>query len=183
MAHIEKGRFVHKIIILITFIITTSTGSKGQHWKPEFKIPLDSKSIHTQISDLNDYLQFGFPLVANNCASRLSLFNFRVNSLGQVDSVYSEGNFRTDENALIIKNIKTTSGNWILPKNTKISDNCWFVYPCYIVGEITQHCRDVESHVQSILMLRATLAKVSFQFDNLGRYILPPNKYSYNIKK
>lgn len=171
---------------LITFIVllAISIPAKSQRWRPEFQVPMDARTINTEMSTLNDFLDYGTPLTGSDCQIRVSMFSFRVNYLGVVDSVYSEGTFFPEAIDAITRNIRSTSGHWVVPKGTKKGDSCWFLYPCFMIGAVRESCRDrLDIPQKSALLLHETLSRLAFQFDSGGRCILPANKLLFNSVK
>ena len=167
-------------VFLLSFI-----GNVGyaQTWLPEFRIRIGYNSILPKTTTLNEFLTYDHPIVAENCQARMSVFYFKVNSKGMVDSLYSEGNFKEKEKDIILKNIKGTSGNWILPKTTRTEDYCWFVFPCFILGALDKYCPDDQQNFRQLVLLRGLLQNYSFSRDKHGRYLLPPNEYGFYSRR
>jgi hypothetical protein len=149
--------------------------SMSQSWLPEFRANLGIDRIVSR-SELHEFLTFLHPSFSDECSARMSVFYFRVNYQGQVDSLYSEGNLKPAEKEGINQNILKTNGNWVIPPNTKKTDQCWFVFPCFIVGGLDKHCPDDQKNSRQLLILRNTLVEFAFQRDAKGRYLLPPNR-------
>lgn len=174
---IERGMISILIIMILSFDV------RSQNWIPVFEVKIDYRPIHMIGKSLGDFLQYGHPYVAKGCDTKVCIFHFRVNSKGDVDSLYFEGNFDKIETDVILGNILKTSGNWILPSNTTKDSFCWFVYPCYILGELVYPCLNDPQNQQQIVLLRNLLTNYSNTFDKRGRYLLAPNEYGYYSKQ
>lgn len=170
--------------ILSAFIICLfSSQVRSQEWLPEFRVKFDYRPSILIGASLHDFLQFEHPLIARGCNTRVSIFYFRVNYQGQVDSLYNQGNFTNEEAKLISRNILATSGSWVLPGRTTSQDHCWFIYPCYVLGRLTDPCADDPQNQIQITILRNLLAGHAYQFDRSGRYLLPPNDYTFYSRR
>lgn len=165
---------VRKTLAVVFLFICTP--KQVQPWLPEFRIRLGYSTVMDRNSTLNEFLQFEHPLVAGDCDARMSVFYFRVNSKGIVDSLYSEVNFALREREVINKNILNTSRNWILPKSTTSGDKCWFVFPCFILGRNSKYCSTDHEYTAQLEEVRKKLLTNGSQgWDAQGRYVLRPN--------
>ncbi len=173
----RKGQLVRKIMMSLVWILISSQ-VMSQGWLPEFRIRIDHKPITMIETSLNTFLQQNHSLYIKGCNARMSVFYFRVNHKGVVDSLYSEGNFLKEEQNLIQKNILNTSGNWSLPANTSRGNSCWFVYPCFVMGQSDGACPDDPANQRQFEILRDLLSSQAWAFDQQGRYRLPPNSFS-----
>ncbi len=153
----------------------------AQSWLPEFRANLGYERIVSR-AELHEYLAFLHPS-ANSCEARMSVFYFRVNYKGMVDSLYSEGNFGPAEKEVISQNILKTNGNWVLPAATQKTDKCWFIFPCFTLGGLDQHCADDPKNYKQLVILRNNLSQFAFQRDAKGRYLLPPNQYGFYSRR
>jgi len=144
---------------------------------------MDYDFIIPKETNLIDFLKFNAKLYPDSCNPRMSMFYFRINHLGLVDSLYSEGNFDTKEKEAINQNILKTNRNWILPNNTKDKDKCWFIYPCFIIGGLDNCDIRAQKKREELLVLRSLLFKKAAREDSLGRYLLPPNLPLVNIRR
>lgn len=173
----ERRTPAHKIIASIVWILI-SNQVMSQGWLPEFRIRIDYKPVTMLNTSLSDFLQQNHSLYVKDCATRMTVFYFRINYKGMVDSVHYEGNFSEGERNLIIKNIRNTSGNWSLPTNTSRGNSCWFVYPCFILGQLNGSCADDPANQRQFQILRSLLSSQAWTFDKKGLYHLPPNTFS-----
>lgn len=170
----KKVRLVPGILILFVWLLVTHQAI-SQTWRPEFRVRVDYRPITMINAGLHEFLQFGHKQKVKGCNTRVSVFYFRINSQGMVDSLYCEGNFTDEEKDTINRNILNTSGNWFLPPNTTSSDHCWFVYPCFVLGQLTGACSEDPGNQRQIEVLRKLYFDQIHQFDSRGRYRLPPN--------
>lgn len=178
MGVLEKAHPVRKVLLMFMLLILTHY-ARSQTWLPKFKVSVHYRPISMANATLKEFLQYGHPYVAKGCQTKMSVFYFRVNYVGKVDSLFSEGNFTKEEKELISRNILATSDNWLLPTNTKRENYCWFVYPCFILGRLVDPCADDPENQEQIKILRRLLSTHSNQFDSQGRYLLPPNDYGF----
>ncbi|MEO6685432.1 MAG: hypothetical protein ABIN24_05680 [Dyadobacter sp.] len=169
-----------KNLFLLIFFILISFEIHAQNWRPNFAIPLGSESMATSNNQkLNEYLEQHVPWHRpGNCESELSVFTFRVNSRGGIDSMDVDGNLNKDVAAQIVKNIYKTEGKWKIPDNTKAGDKCWFVYPFFLFGNISP-CTDEKRAAFYQLLSLYHIYSGSFDIaDNRGRVILAPNSFA-----
>lgn len=163
------------------FVLLSHQGM-SQRWLPEFRIRIGHRPVTEMNMDLIEFLDQSHSFNKKGCNTRMSVFYFRVNSKGQVDSLYSQGNFLEEETSLISKNILNTSGNWVLPANTSREDACWFIYPCFVFGELTGACSGDTANQNQLAILHKLLFSQAYEFDKLGRYRLPPNNFKISYK-
>lgn len=170
---------VHKILTLVVVGFLFSHQAMSQKWLPEFRVRIDYIPRTLINEPLGSFLAYGHTFTWE-CTPRISIFHFRVNYQGRVDSVYSIGNFSEDEKKLITQNILNTSGNWILPLGTKPSDFCWFLYPCFIFPYRPRGCQDNQGHLYQARLLHELLSERGNKFDRYGRYSLHPSSSYYD---
>jgi hypothetical protein len=151
-----------------------------QPWQPSFQMGLNTEAaawgenvIISRFLSRNANYNSG----DHGCFLKISLFYFRVNSLGAVDSVYSNGSLNNNLVATIKANILATEGKWKIPKNTQPTDKCWFIYPVIDPGR-SKSCPDQQMISRNALVeLLALYSRAESTIDNHGRIMLPPNEF------
>ena len=176
-----RGPSALRFVWLVLFVLV-SFQSLSQRWLPEFKIRIGHRPITDMNMVLIEFLDQNHYFLKQGCNTRMSVFYFRVNSTGKVDTLYSQGNFSDEEKSLINKNILNTSENWVLPANTSREDACWFVYPCFVFGQLKEACSQDPANQRQLEILHKLLFSQAHQFDELGRYRLPPNNFKVSNK-
>lgn len=179
---LEWAHRARKVLLMFTLLISAHHAA-SQTWLPKFRVSVNYRPVIMANASLQEFLQYGHPWAAKGCHTRMSVFYFRVNHLGKVDSLFSEGNFTKEEKEVISRNILATSDNWILPANTTSENFCWFLYPCFILGRLVGPCADDPQNQEQIKILRRLLSDHSEEFDKQGRYLLPPNDYGFHSRR
>jgi len=168
-----------KILVTIILGFGACVSSYAQKWKPDFLLPLSPESARLNNVDLASYLQSDFDAhrYEQNCVAELSLFYFRVNYEGKIDSVYSNGTLNKEAVTAVYKNIYKTQGKWKIPTGTSPIDNCWFVYPYFLFGNMSD-CKENQEILYSMHSLYQFLSASKTHEDWKGRVVLPPNPHA-----
>jgi hypothetical protein len=149
-------------------------------WRPFFQMGLEGEaSVLGENVTLSQFLSRGADYSAGDhgCFLKISLFYFRVNGLGSVDSVYSRGSLNDKLGATITANILATKGKWQTPKNTQPSDKCWFIYPAIDPGRSISCIEQQRISRNSLVELLDLYTRAESTTDSHGRIILPPNEF------
>lgn len=175
--NMSKG-FFSLILVLLT------CHSHAQSWLPEFRLNFNyRRSAIFKGATLNEFLEYDVDTDISPCQTRASIFHFRVNAKGVVDSIYHEGNLDTGVVNVIQENIQSTNGSWILPAKTKETDHCWFIFPFFVIGRPENCTKEQREQRQQIKILHKLLSGLKFRSDEQGRYLLAPNRWiEYDIK-
>ena len=170
-------RSMKKLLVLI-LIFSINTETNAQKWQPDFLLPLGPEILlNINNQKLSGFLNMNIPWHRPvNCAAELSVFYFRVNSIGKVDSIHVEGNLNKVVSAQIIKNIYKTEGKWRIPNNSKASDNCWFVYPYFLFGNSRPCSESGEVAYRHVYNLYISYDNLADTQDQVGRVIISPNE-------
>lgn len=172
-------RHATKILLCVTFALV-AWGANGQaKWMPEFQLPLAGETAASSKDlTISEYLAKGVPFSAkeSECTVELSIFSFRVNSGGIVDSIYVEGNLDRDAVDVIKKNIRSTSNKWKIPKTTSPRSECWFVYPYFDAGKSSGCSKTALTYRNQLIQLVRMYSESKPTADRFGRVILPPNE-------
>lgn len=175
-------RLIHKVAkgSLLVFLAMITGSVSAQTWQPSFQIGLnaDAAAWGEDIS-LSTYLSrnVAYSTGDQGCNLKISLFYFRVNGLGAVDSVYAHGGL-TEELVNIIKtNILATEGKWKLPKNSRASDKCWFIFPFIDPGRSKSCLGQQQLSHNALKELLILYSGAETAKDRQGRVMLPPNAF------
>jgi len=171
-----------KAFLVILFI---PLSSEAQGWKPQFEIGLNTYySIRIKDPDLDKFLSFNHPSpLVRDCETQLSIFYFRVNSKGKVDSIYVKGTSHPDIVNPITRAIYETDNYWQVPPHTKPEDYCWFVYPYFYFGRQTSCSEEQAKSFRQTDLLFQLLRSQKTNTDLQGRYVLPPNNFIHTSMK
>lgn len=194
--NIAMKRFCRTILLILLYglfmqeshaqrRITNFTGIE-QTWQPSFQMGLNAEAVAWgEDVILSRFLSrnANYNSGDHGCFLKISLFYFRVNGLGAVDSVYSNGSLNNSLVTTIKANILATEGKWKMPKNTQPTDKCWFIYPVIDPGR-SKSCPDQQIISRNALVeLLALYSRAETTTDNRGRIILPPNEFPQYSEK
>lgn len=181
-------RLIHhatKSCPLLFLVLITSPGN-AQVWEPSFQIGLNAEAAAKgKDVSLSTYLSHNTVYNAGDhgCFLKISLFYFRVNGLGAIDSVYSRGSLNETLVATIKTNILATEGKWKLPEKSRASDKCWFIFPFIDPGR-SKSClgqqRLSRNALEELLLLYSDAKPTK---DRQGRVMLPPNAFPQYAQK
>jgi len=136
-------------VVLLALTLSFKGYSQKKDWVPEFQF-----TVRDDLSYLNRsftaFLSKGLYIndgATNDCATHYGEFRFRVNGLGEVDSMLVKGNLPPVFSNTIQKNIKSTVGRWKLPANSTVEDTCWFVFPFFVFIEYTSPSCDSSGRI------------------------------------
>lgn len=167
-------------ITVALFIYLTSVHVKAQVWQPTFQVGLTSETAAMQSNmTLSKYLSRNLDYGAGDhgCYLKISIFYFRVNAQGEVDSLYSTGGLTEKSTALITSNIIATKGKWNIPPNSRPSEKCWFIYPVVDPGRARSCSEQQQISRNALVKLLLTYAGAGPTRDKHGRIVLPPNDF------
>lgn len=179
---------IHKAtnVRLLLFLVLVTSPGIAQTWQPSFQMGLNAEAAAWGKNvSLSRYLSrnAAYNYGDHGCYLKLSLFYFRVNGLGAVDSIYAKGSLNEDLVATIKTNILATEGKWKLPEKSQASDKCWFIFPFTDPGS-------PESCIGQQQLSRNALAELLLLYsmseptkDSHGRVMLPPNEFFQLSKK
>lgn len=126
-------RVLSLLIALVLLMIVRST--TAQYWEspaPRFSIWEVNKATGAK-EDLYTFLERGIP-TESNCSTYWGTFFFRVTGGGKIDSLYHQGNLKSEVVTKINENIHSTEGHWKIPKGTKVAERFWFVFSYFDFG-------------------------------------------------
>ncbi|MBE9462642.1 hypothetical protein ACFP1I_09610 [Dyadobacter subterraneus] len=169
-----------KSLLVFMMIYFGSREIRAQNWHPEFSLPLGSELLsNINIQNLSSYLERNLPWHRpGSCEVEFSVFHFRVNSEGKIDSIRTEGNLSKEVSAQIIKNIYKTEGKWKIPDHSKPGDKCWFVYPYFLFGNYRPCQNTNKTSYQQMYILYHIYSETADTRDSMGRVILSPNRFA-----
>lgn len=180
MTQIRFGMTVAAFMVLVSFSV------KAQVWQPTFQIGLAPESAAlSRYVTLSRYLSRNLDYGAGDhgCYLKMSIFYFRVNARGEVDSLYSKGGLNEKTTAQITSNIMATKGKWNVPQNSQPSEKCWFIYPVVDPGRSRSCSEQQRISRNALIELLMTYAGAEPTSDKHGRVILPPNDFPQFTEK
>lgn len=173
-----------KSLVMLILIYFVNSEIHAQKWRPDFALPLGGEILmNMQKQKLGDYLNYIPDHKPGSCEAELSVFYFRVNSRGKIDSLRVDGNLSSLVSAQIIKNIYKTEGKWRIPNDTKDGDTCWFVYPFFLFGSYGPCSGSKEISFRQTYSLYEIYSNLTDTQDQMGRVIISPNSYAKSTEK
>lgn len=179
---------IHKAtkVRLLLFLVLVKSPGIAQTWQPSFQMGLNAEAAAWGGNvSLSRYLSrnAAYDYGDHGCYLKLSLFYFRVNGLGTVDSIYAKGSLNEELVAAIKTNIRATEGKWRLPEKSRASDKCWFIFPFIDPGS-SESCVGQQKLSRNALAELLLLYSISEPTkDSHGRVMLPPNEFHQMSKK
>ncbi|GAB3168560.1 hypothetical protein GCM10027291_17410 [Telluribacter humicola] len=172
-------------MLLSLLLLSLSIPSYAQNWRPDFRIPLGPEAIWLQYyNELSHFWAKGTDVgTVDRCKIQVSMFYFRVNSQGEIDSIYTQGNLNRSATEAVYKNIYETEGKWVLPKDTKSTDSCWFIYPFFAFGSSRSCSDELLADRYPLSLLYQQLSVLKSTEDQRGRVLLHPSPYSMFAEK
>ncbi len=178
----QTAQLIHKATRgwLLLFLVLVTAPGNAQVWQPTFQIGLNAEAAAWgEDISLSTYLSRNAAYNAGDhgCYLKISLFYFRVNGLGAIDSVYTSGNLNENLVATVTTNILATEGKWKLPEKSQVSDKCWFIFPFIDPGK-SKSCLAQQqlsrNALEELLLLYSAAGPMK---DRQGRVMLPPNAF------
>lgn len=158
-------------------LIGRSANSQSK-WIPELQLPLKGETAaYGKDLTISQYLakEVPFKTKEDGCRAELSIFYFRVNSKGMVDSIYVEGNLDKVAVDVIKKNIRSTDNKWKVPRTTSRQSECWFVFPFFDAGRSKLCSEDLLRYRNQLIQVLEMYSGSRQTTDRMGRVLLPPN--------
>lgn len=172
--HNATVRWLSLVLVMIT------CAANAQAWQPSFQVGLRAEAAAWgEDISLSKYLSRNadYNVGDHGCYFKISLFFFRVNGLGAIDSVYARGSLNEDLVASVTANILATQGKWKLPEKSQTSDKCWFIFPFIDLGR-ARSCQGMQRLSRNALTeLLLIYADAEPTKDRRGRVMLPPNDF------
>ena len=127
---INMNKIVTKILILFLYAFPKEVYSQRQIFRLK---PIDN--VKGAGHEFHRLLAKDVNTASYDCISTCSVFYFRVNNKGIVDSIRFEGNLRKEVQQQIVKNIYATKGHWLISPSTRKNQKCWFMYPFFDLSD------------------------------------------------
>lgn len=165
---------------LLLFLVLVTTPGSAQVWQPSFQIGLNTEAASWgKDVSLSTYLSRNAAYNAGDhgCYLKISLFYFRVNGLGAIDSLYSKGSLNENLVSTIKANILATKGKWRLPEKSRASDQCWFIFPFIDPGRSNSCLGQQQISLTALKELLWLYSYAEPTKDQRGRVMLPPNAF------
>lgn len=167
---------VRSILLLNIFILISLTGTAqiGTGWKvPRFYI-LDINKATGKGDDLFSYLEKDITEPEkNSCSATWGIFFFRITAKGKVDSLFHEGPLENTVTNQIIKNIYATNGHWKIPKETKVTEKLWFIFPYFYIGHGYNKCSEADKLlIRNVMGWGESIGTISLYSGLKGAYLI-----------
>lgn len=171
---------------LLLFLAMITGSVNAQTWQPSFQIGLNAEAAAWgEDVSLSTYLSrnAAYNTGDQGCHLKISLFYFRVNGLGAIDSVYARGGLNEELVSIIKTNILATEGKWKMPENSRASDKCWFIFPFIDPGRSRSCMGQQQLSHNALKDLLVLYSKAETTKDRQGRVMLPPNAFPQFAEK
>jgi hypothetical protein len=150
MAHLVRNFLLFLIIIFIGSCSPSNTEKTNKEEGRTNEITFDCGYD----CELGDWLRKDIPFNQPGTSTPAwAFFYFKVNSSGEIDSLYHRGTIRKEIIEIFEQNIYKTRGHWKIPDSFGASDYQWFVFPYFDLGEIPcfsgANCTREDSIIQS----------------------------------
>lgn len=169
-------------LLLVSF---TCAAQIGTGWKvPRFYI-LDKDKATGEQYDLFSYLEKDIKEPENNsCSASWGIFFFRISAKGKVDSLFHEGTLENGIADQIVSNIHATNGHWKIPKETKVTEKLWFIFPYFHIGNGYDKCPEADKRLmRNVMGLGEALGTITLYSGLRGAYLIRPSKYGAGYGK
>ena len=132
MAHLVRN----SIFLLVTISIGSCSPSNTEKTNKEEKTNEITFDCGYDC-ELGEWLRKDIPFNQPSTSTPAWVFfYFKVNSSGEIDSLYHRGTIRKEVVEKFEQNIYGTKGHWNIPDSFGSSDYQWFVFPYFDLGEI-----------------------------------------------
>ncbi len=176
---INLGIHARSIFLFHVFVLASLAGTAqiGTGWKvPRFYIFKTDKATGSG-QDLFSYLEKDIKEPENNnCSATWGVFFFRITADGKVDSLFHEGTLETTTSNQIIKNIYATNGHWKIPKETKVIEKLWFIFPYFHIGHGYNQCSEAEKVlIRNVMGLGEIIGTITLYTGLKDAYLIRPS--------
>ena len=167
-----------KILLFFILILVQSVGKAQENdWKPKFNWH-DPNIVRATSGDLSNFLGRDVPEKFTTCKVEYGILYFKVDGIGKVDTLQTQGNLDKQFIQIIYNNLKKTEGYWILPENSKVSNKCNFIYPFFIFGKGFDCSPEIQDKSKTLKDHWAVLSRLNRQTETRNGILLAPRVLS-----